>query len=130
MTREQKETVKTLRRRGLGYGAIAETTGISRNTVKSFCQREAAKNPADEHRCLCCGVLVAQTPGHKEKRFCSDECRLKYWKEHFRIEKSKKAEAIKCKNCGKTFYAYRTSNRKYCCRNCYFHDRFRKSDRE
>ena len=31
--------------------------------------------PTPKGTCLCCGVQVAQNPGRKEKKFCSDKCR-------------------------------------------------------
>ena len=53
-------------------GAIARKVGISENTVKSFCRRNAQKEDkpvtgAGEHRCLCCGAPVAQQAGRKKR---------------------------------------------------------------
>lgn len=61
MTNEQRMIVSSLRAQGMGYGAIARKVGISENTVKSFCRRNAQKEDkpvtgADEHQCLCCGT--------------------------------------------------------------------------
>lgn len=87
MTNEQRMIVSALRAQGMGYGAIARKVGISENTVKSFCRRNAQKEDkpvtgADEHQCLCCGTPVAQNAGRKEKKFCSDKCRNKWWNAH------------------------------------------------
>ena len=88
MTNEQRMIVSALRAQGMGYGAIARKVGISENTVKSFCRRNAQKEDklsvtgADEHRCLCCGAPVAQNACRKEKKFCSDKCRNKWWNAH------------------------------------------------
>lgn len=41
MTNNQKAQIKKLRAAGNGYGKIAQTLGISLNTVKSFCRRNA-----------------------------------------------------------------------------------------
>lgn len=41
MTYNQREQIKRLRAAGNGYGEIAQTPGISANTVKSFCRRNA-----------------------------------------------------------------------------------------
>ena len=70
MTNEQRMIVSSLRAQGMGYGAIARKVGISENTVKSFCRRNAQKEDkpvtgADEHQCLCCGTPVAQNAGRK-----------------------------------------------------------------
>ena len=68
MTNEQRMIVSALRAQGIGYGAIARKVGISENTVKSFCRRNAQKEDkltvtgADEHWCLCCGAPVHRTP--------------------------------------------------------------------
>ena len=43
MTNEQRMIVSALRAQGMGYGAIARKVGISENTVKSFCRRNAQK---------------------------------------------------------------------------------------
>lgn len=73
MTNEQRMIVSALRAQGMGYGAIARKVGISENTVKSFCRRNAQKadkssvTGADEHRCLCCGAPVTQNAGQKGK---------------------------------------------------------------
>ena len=39
MTDNQKAQIINLRAAGNGYGSIAQTLGISLNTVKSFCRR-------------------------------------------------------------------------------------------
>ena len=39
MTDNQKSQIIKLRAAGNGYGKIAQTLGISLNTVKSFCRR-------------------------------------------------------------------------------------------
>lgn len=41
MTYNQREQIKKLRAAGTGYGEIAQAPGISANTVKSFCRRNA-----------------------------------------------------------------------------------------
>ena len=73
MTNEQRMIVSALRAQGIGYGAIARKVGISENTVKSFCRRNAQKAVTAqpdaekrEHCCLCCGAPVAQHAGRKK----------------------------------------------------------------
>ena len=39
MTDAQKSTVLTLRSKGMSFSKIAETVGLSVNTIKSFCSR-------------------------------------------------------------------------------------------
>ena len=73
MTNEQRMIVSSLRAQGMGYGAIARKVGISENTVKSFCRRNAQKEDkpqvagAGEHRCLCCGALWRRVPAGRKR---------------------------------------------------------------
>ena len=108
MTNEQRMIVSALRAQGMGYGAIARKVGISENTVKSFCRRNAQKEDkpvtgADEHQCLCCGTPVAQNAGRKEKKFCSDKCRNKWWNAHLDKVDRRAIREVTCAGCGKTF---------------------------
>ena len=129
MTNEQRMIVSALRAQGMGYGAIARKVGISENTVKSFCRRNAQKEDkpvtgAGEHRCLCCGAPVAQQAGRKEKKFFSDKCRNKWWNAHLdQVDRRAILEFI-CANCGRTFSVYGRTERKYCSHACYIQHRF------
>jgi len=67
---------------------------------------------------------IMQYPGCREKKFCSAECRNKFWNIHIGDEKRKKMETYTCPNCGKTFYAYPGKLRKYCSHGCYIESRF------
>ena len=49
-------------------------------------------------------------------RFCSDECRVAWWKEYNKIAPEPAATPAQCGYCGK---ALETSDRKYCNRACY-----------
>lgn len=132
MTNEQRMMVSSLRAGGMGYGAIARKVGISTNTVKSFCRRNAQQTETEqstaadtaEHKCLCCGVAVKQNVGRKEKKFCSDKCRNRWWNSHLdRVDRRAIREVV-CANCGKTFSVYGRVERKYCCHGCYIEHRF------
>ena len=126
MTNEQRMIVSALRAQGMGYGAIARKVGISENTVKSFCRRNAQKEVtgADEHQCLCCGAPVAQNTGRKEKKFCSDKCRNKWWNAHLDKVDRRVIREVICANCGRTFSVYGRTERKYCSHACYIQHRF------
>ena len=39
MTQEQKNTITSMRGEGYGYAAIASVLDISKNTVKTFCNK-------------------------------------------------------------------------------------------
>ena len=87
MTDEQKEQIIVLRQRGMGYIRVAQALGLSENTVKSFCRRnkltgEVKQGKLAEHFCCYCGIPVTQNPHRKEKKFCSDKCRMKWWNVH------------------------------------------------
>ncbi|MCD8074180.1 MAG: hypothetical protein LUF27_03930 [Lachnospiraceae bacterium] len=87
-------------------------------------QPEPVQQDTTEHKCLCCGVPVRQNPGRKEKKFCSDKCRNKWWNAHLdRVDRRAMREVI-CANCGKTFSVYGSAARKYCCHECYIEHRF------
>ena len=102
---------------GMGYQRIADHLDLSPNTVKSFLQR----HPPQRGLILCqhCGNPVPQNRGRKEKKYCSDKCRMAYWNSH-KDEVNKQAYyTLVCQHCGKEFISYGNRNRKYCDRECY-----------
>jgi len=133
MTNEQREDIRRMREEGVSYGKIAETLNLSLNTVKSFCKRKgmggkvALEIPQVDDvavSCKCCGISVIQNPGRKQKMFCSDRCRNKWWNEHLdQVDRRANYEYV-CPNCKKPFTAYGNSKRKYCSHSCYIADRF------
>ncbi|MCD7712356.1 MAG: RNA polymerase subunit sigma-70 [Firmicutes bacterium] len=134
MTDEQKLRIRNLRGNNVGYVRIARMLGISENTVRSYCRRnemtwnsapkdEMSNVETEKHFCKCCGKPVRQNPGRKEKKFCSDKCRMSWWNSHPESVRRKSAREIVCPTCGKRFFSYE-SGRKYCCHDCYVVDRF------
>ena len=143
MTLEQKNAIESLRTQGLGYRKIALETGVSENTVKSYLRRSPVVSSSsileeaveadvavevNEDRktkpCHFCGEPVPQNPGRKEKKFCSVECRNRWWnKNKYRVPR-KTLHTFLCPTCGEEFSAYGTSNRKYCSHACYINGRF------
>ena len=89
MRENQKQQIITMRRDGAGYGRIAAKLSISINTVKSFCRRHSLAAKPSASVCEQCGRLVEQNPGRKQKRFCSDSCRNKWWNAHLELVKRK-----------------------------------------
>lgn len=128
----QREQIRKLRGEGYSYTKISQALGISENTIKTFCRRKGlggvALSPAPVketgHFCLFCGVAVMQTAGRKEKRFCSDCCRNKWWNSHLDRVNRKANYKFICPCCKKSFTAYGNKNRKYCSHTCYIKDRF------
>ncbi|WP_226392361.1 sigma factor-like helix-turn-helix DNA-binding protein [Ructibacterium gallinarum] len=113
---QEKQKVLTLYCQGLGYRRIAVITGISPNTIKSYCQRHLAKNAK---ACKQCGRAVRQMPHRKEKQFCSDRCRMKWWNAHPSAGNRKAYYSLICKYCGREFESYGNNKRKFCSRHCY-----------
>ena len=132
MNDSQRQQIRKLREEGYGYGRIAQTLDLSENTIKTYCRRHGlggvAVNPAlaDEeiHHCLCCGTVVVQNNGRKEKKFCSDKCRNKWWNANLDKVNRKAEYSFVCAYCKKPFSAYGNKNRKYCSHECYILDRF------
>lgn len=135
MTDAQKISIEEMRKNGLGYGRIAQTLGISLNTVKSFCRRNGINgNTSSETAvaltgettyCENCGREIQQIAKRKKKRFCSDKCRNAWWNSHLDQVKRKAVYDFRCLHCGKEFHIYGDKRRKYCSHDCYIADRFK-----
>jgi endogenous inhibitor of DNA gyrase (YacG/DUF329 family) len=134
MTNEQKSRIAELRKEGLGYKRIAKALGLNDGTVKTYCHRhgmatvqaETAKPSRDASgdKCRFCGAPLVQLPGRKPKKFCSDECRNRFWNRNIARVNRKSMIRYTCPVCGKAFNAYGKHNRKYCSHGCYITDRF------
>lgn len=115
MTDAQRNAIMEYRRDGLGYKKISQLTGICESTIKTFCHRNGLTGDTankeeiretSEKVCLCCGKPVVQYPGRKEKKFCSDRCRNRWWNSHLHLVKRKAMYEFTCPTCGKPFSAY------------------------
>ena len=131
MTDHQKTKIAEMRKAGCGYSEISKALSVSRDTVKTFCRRnnitvDSTEEPKETAGiCPECGKPITQTSGRKPKRFCSPECRQKWWNAHpERIEQKAVYEYV-CPNCGQSFTAYGNSHRKYCSHECYVAARFK-----
>ena len=132
MTDQQKTQVKRLREEGVGYSRIASLLALSDNTVKAYCRRNGLggkvgieqRNKEPENICKNCGLPVMQYPGRKEKKFCSDACRMKWWKDRPELVNRKAVYEFDCPQCKKHFTAYGNAHRKYCSHKCYIAARF------
>ncbi|MCE5235836.1 MAG: RNA polymerase subunit sigma-70 [Clostridiaceae bacterium] len=144
MTVEQKEKIQQMRRDGAGYGQMAAALGVSKETVKSFCRRNpgsdsaqaapvdnaVAATAAEADRavegivCRQCGKRLIQRPKLKPKRFCSDECRLAWWRSNENQLNKKALYTIRCAGCGHDFESYGNKARIFCGHACYIKSRF------
>ena len=82
MSKHTHKEIERMRMDGYGPTRIARELGLSINTVKSHIRRHPGmKNTVF---CLQCGRAVPQTPGRKQKKFCSNKCRSRYWNDQYR----------------------------------------------
>jgi len=133
MTNSQKERISHMRLEGESYAAIADALGLSRNTVKSFCLRNLRSEHLEEQAapvktgvCDQCGKGFTSYPGHRQRRFCSDQCRMTWWNAHRDLLNSKGVVEHTCACCGKHFMGYERQRRKYCSHACYIAHRYEK----
>lgn len=132
VTGQQKEQIMRMRAAGTSYGSIASALNISVNTVKSFCKRSPKGNPGkitaisavDNTSCPQCGAHLMQTPGHRQKRFCSTKCRMAWWSAHPEEMKRTATSTVHCERCGAAFVQYGSRPRKFCSRMCYLAHRY------
>lgn len=102
MNTEEMERIKELRLKGMGYKAIASITGLSRDSVRGFCRRNGligvsavvALNLEEKIKknelCIYCEKPIKQKLQGSVRKFCSDECRYKWWNEN--LDKKNKSE--------------------------------------
>ena len=144
MSEQETRIIRELRQKGAGYKVIAAALGVSRDTVRGICKRykisdggsavpETIQTPDPEnHRCACCKKELIQNERGRAKRFCSADCRRKWWYEHPEIQRKNEAAiySFTCGHCGKQFSAYGDNHRKYCSHACYIKARFWKETPE
>ena len=82
MSKYTQKEIERMRMDGYGPTRIAHELGLSVNTVKSHIRRHPSLRNAVY--CLQCGRAVSQTPGRKQKKFCSNTCRSQYWNYQYR----------------------------------------------
>ena len=76
MRLQMKHQIQNLALQGYDYKRIANIIGLSPDTMKSHLRC----HPPTEGMsvCLQCGKPIQQNPGRKEKKYCSDKCRMDY----------------------------------------------------
>jgi endogenous inhibitor of DNA gyrase (YacG/DUF329 family) len=131
MIQSQKEQIAALRANGDSYAKIADTLGISENTVKSYCRRNnlggnaaSTSEAPSQSYCRQCGTALEQIPGMKPRKFCSDQCRAAWWATHPESLNRKAVYRFTCPACGMEFESYGNKGRKYCSHACYVSARF------
>lgn len=141
----EREEVRKLRMQGLSCARIAELAGIPEEDVASHCRtlgfpetgscRKVPLPPEDEawlrdkrgepkgRKCPVCGNALEQLARGRGKRFCSRECRNKFWNEKRRGDIKIHGHKAVCGNCGEDFYAL-AETQLFCSRSCYFESRY------
>ena len=114
MTIEEQKTINSMRLDGYGYKRIASQVGLPPNTVKSYLRR----HPVATHTCLQCGGELVLTPGKRERKFCSDACRMAWWRDHPDRVQYNHPHSFVCRHCGRTFDSRRPTGL-YCSMACY-----------
>jgi len=120
MTDSQKQDIERLRKLGYGYKAIAHQLGVPVNTIKTHCRRhdiEKAPEKIPYVHCLNCGKRLIQTPGRKQKKFCTDRCRSLWWAEQPDELRYKTRYKHTCEMCGAEFESH-TQNQRFCSHKC------------
>lgn len=137
MTNREKEKIRDLRIKGLGYGAVAKQMGLKLETVKSYCRRhglgrnvgaltETQDTNAEYIPCKNCGTEIKQIPKRKRKQFCCDACRYQWWNRHLNQVNRKAYYEMACQHCGKITVIYGDRRRKYCSHDCYIAEQYGK----
>ncbi len=122
MTEAQRDQIRNLCRDGMGYKSIAGLLELPESTVKSYCRRHGvvrrniAKQIVNMDTCRECGARLYNTKGHRQRVFCSAECRKTYWQKHI-SERKNTVESV-CQFCGKRITDYAIRKRKYCSLEC------------
>lgn len=130
MTDEQRLEVYKMRMNGLSYTQIGSKLSISKNTIKSYCQKHGlgklinVGNKEMVTHCKYCNKPLIQNTKHKQRKFCSSACKTKWFNKHRNLLKSQTTKVFTCENCNQSFIYYINSDRKYCCHNCYIQSRF------
>ena len=90
MTKQQKATVELFRKEGMTYREIGEKIGVSTAVVKMYFyrqQHQLVKPPL----CDQCHKPINATVFRKNRRFCSPECKAKWWSLHTAAERARAA---------------------------------------
>lgn len=119
LTINEKEIIR-LRRNGESLKDIATSLDMPLGSVKSFVARNNI-HPYTEGYCKYCGAEVTSLEHKKEKKFCSDKCRMLWWK---RNATRNYTYTFTCKHCNKVFIKHRNDHPRYCSHACYIADRF------
>ncbi len=112
MTPKEKNQLLELRRNGWSIKRLAELVHKSIPMIKKILY---SVRP-DEIYCIECGKPTKRR--NVTSKFCSKECKRKYYKKHPDYLKKKTMHTGICPCCGKEFTYYGRSHQTYCSRSC------------
>ena len=127
MTEVNKIKIIMMKNKGMHPADIERETGIPAETVRTFCKRHyrpAVLPKAEENICISCGKHFEY--GRRKTKYCSAECRQKWWNTHSEFVTKKAFYFKTCLCCGEEFAAYGNRSRKYCSHECKIAHIFRK----
>ena len=81
MNSDLRAKVLDMRRDGLSYTKISESTGLSINTIKSFLRRTSTKCKGTP-LCKNCRKPLERFSRNGMKKFCCDSCRFEWWRKN------------------------------------------------
>lgn len=110
MNIRQKAQIETMKKQGCTIRKISNELNVPVGTIKSYLSRRKSFR-----QCECCGKSLSITSAHI-KRFCSDKCRMKWWRENKEV--SLKMTKKVCPVCNQIFLSYPSKQRVYCSRQC------------
>ena len=131
MTEEQKRQIEAMRQESVGYKKIAQTLGISLNSVKSYCRHHHLQGKdllQMSGLCLYCKKPLEIIPHKKPKKYCSDACRMAWWSEHRHMMNHTVVYHHRCLQCGIEF-DNGVKKSSFCSRRCYAAFRRKEPDR-
>ena len=127
VTELQKTIILKLRGAGKSYSEISRTTNLPVGTLKAFCSRSAtAVNLDTDTHCEFCRAEITRVLRHK--RFCSDQCRYRWWSKN-RDKVTTTYASRACVQCKEKYTSYNNESR-FCSHPCYIAHRFRIGDKQ
>lgn len=94
MTEYEKMKIPKLRASGMGYKAIANVLGLSRDAVRGFCKKYGLNENAEVMQrnlelkvkngvlCLNCSKPLESKHHGRKRKLCCDWCRREWWKQN------------------------------------------------
>ena len=90
LAREDKKKIRDLRLQGLGFKRISDKLGLKLAAVRGYCRRHGMGgffwelvNPPEEptYKCPCCGKTFVQQETGRKRRYCSNACKQRAYRE-------------------------------------------------